>query len=60
MGKYTPLGQFLATADKENIDISFAEIESLLGFPLPTSAYTHRERDRRFYQGRPYLQKPRS
>lgn len=42
MGKYTPLGQFLATADKENIDISFAEIESLLGFPLPTSAYTHR------------------
>lgn len=42
MGKYTLLEQFLSSADKANINMNFAEVESIMGSSLPASAYTHR------------------
>ena len=42
MGKYKPLEQFLASADKREIRLRFSEIESIIGIPLPQSAYKYR------------------
>lgn len=42
MGKYEPLGQFLKRQNKERINISFAEIERVLGTVLPKSSKAHR------------------
>lgn len=42
MGKYTPLEEFLASADKREIRLTFSEIESIIGTPLPASAYAYR------------------
>jgi predicted DNA-binding protein (UPF0251 family) len=38
--KYKPLQEFLRRAGKEIVELSFGEIEQLLGAPLPTSART--------------------
>ncbi|PWV98217.1 hypothetical protein DFR52_105198 [Hoeflea marina] len=37
MGKYEPLRRFLALQNKDQIQMSFAEIEAVLGEPLPAS-----------------------
>lgn len=37
MGKYEPLRKFLASQNKDQIQMSFAEIEAVLGEPLPAS-----------------------
>jgi hypothetical protein len=37
MGKYDPLKSFLEASDAEEVPMSFEEIESLLGAPLPES-----------------------
>jgi len=37
MGKYTPLRDFLIERDEPSVPMSFAEIEKLLGRPLPAS-----------------------
>ena len=39
--KYDNLSVFLNTEDKDAITLSFAQIESILGFLLPKSAYTY-------------------
>jgi hypothetical protein len=41
MSKYEPLPQFLAAARSSTKRLSFAEIERILGFKLPKSAYDH-------------------
>jgi hypothetical protein len=41
MSKYEPLPQFLASERAANKRMSFAEIERILGFKLPKSAYSH-------------------
>src|SRR3972149_6702108 len=41
MSKYEPLPQFLASAHGAMKRLSFAEIERILGFKLPKSAYEH-------------------
>jgi hypothetical protein len=41
MSKYESLPQFLASADGATKRLSFAEIERILGFKLPKSAYEH-------------------
>lgn len=41
MGKYEPLSRYLQNVPSESIDASFAQIESILGFPLPQSAFRH-------------------
>jgi hypothetical protein len=41
MGKYEPIRRFLEASDCEGIDVSFGELEKILGFPLPNSAYRH-------------------
>lgn len=41
MSKYEPLPQFLASAHDSTLRLSFAEIERVLGFKLPKSAYEH-------------------
>lgn len=41
MSKYEALPQFLARHDHEAHRMSFAEIERVLGFKLPKSAYEH-------------------
>ena len=38
MSKYDPLKQFLLSSCKDSINMSFSEIESILGFSLPISA----------------------
>jgi hypothetical protein len=43
MGKYEPLQQFLQELSNGELTLSFAEIESRLGFTLPPSAHTYRE-----------------
>ena len=40
-GKYEPLTQHLSDADEQVINFTFSEIESILGFSLPPSAYKH-------------------
>jgi hypothetical protein len=37
MGKYEPLGQFLKKQKRNRISMTFAEIEKLIGKPLPAS-----------------------
>ena len=37
MGKYDPLKSFLSTQPAERVQMSFAEIERLIGAPLPKS-----------------------
>jgi hypothetical protein len=41
MGKYQPLGTFLAGLDLQRWRVSFGEIEAILGFALPQSAYRY-------------------
>jgi hypothetical protein len=41
MGKYQPLKHFLDGAESNSIDTDFAQVEKILGFPLPQSAYRH-------------------
>lgn len=41
MSKYEPLPQFLASAGGTAHRMTFAEIERILGFKLPKSAYEH-------------------
>lgn len=41
MSKYEPLPQFLASAPGSVKRLSFTEIERILGFKLPKSAYAH-------------------
>jgi hypothetical protein len=41
MSKYEPLANFLSKLTKEKWTASFAEIEKILGFPLPKSAYQY-------------------
>ncbi|MDT8322447.1 MAG: hypothetical protein RQ826_18190, partial [Xanthomonadales bacterium] len=40
--KYAPLEEYLRAADKPEISLTFQEIESILGQPLPQSARDHR------------------
>jgi len=42
MGKYEGLGNFLKKEGHEVLELTFSEIEDILGFPLPKSAYVHR------------------
>lgn len=42
MSKYVPLEQMLSLSAQDNVNMTFGEIEAILGFPLPASAYTHR------------------
>ena len=39
--KYVPLQNYLAKSVASNLPLSFEEIERILGFALPKSAYTH-------------------
>lgn len=41
MSKYTSLEQFLLSSGKDCINMNFSEIEKILGFDLPKSAYTY-------------------
>lgn len=41
MGKYIDLTYFLMNSKQEQVNISFLEIERILGFKLPPSAYVH-------------------
>lgn len=41
MSKYEPLPRFLASVGGVAHRLSFVEIEEILGFPLPKSAYQH-------------------
>ena len=41
MSKYEPLPQFLKSGDLFRVRLSFAEIEKILGFKLPKSAYAY-------------------
>ena len=38
MSKYEPLGQFLAASKRDEVPMTFAEIERVLGFPLPAKS----------------------
>lgn len=42
MGKYEPLRDHLKSLSEEQWSASFEEVERILGFPLPRSAYTQR------------------
>lgn len=39
MSKYEPLENFLRSSGQESVNMSFLELEQILGFPLPESAY---------------------
>ena len=41
MSKYEPLGQFLKDSGKETVDLTFKEVEGILGFTLPHYLYKH-------------------
>lgn len=41
MGKYDPLSHYLKAASKDVIEASFEQVEKILGFQLPQSAYRH-------------------
>lgn len=43
MGKYEPLAEQLRRRDDDSWTVSFAEVEQILGFPLPASARAYRE-----------------
>lgn len=40
-GKYRPLWQWLSSRTTQREEVSFAELEAILGFPLPPSAYEY-------------------
>lgn len=40
-GKYIPLEKYLSKIEVKEYQLRFSEIESILGFPLPMSAYKH-------------------
>lgn len=42
MGKYEKLGDHLGSSNNEEIKLTFREIENILGFRLPKSAFKHR------------------
>ena len=42
MGKYAPLEEFLATQEESTVLLTYGQMEELLGFSLPNSAYKHR------------------
>ncbi len=42
LGKYSLLHTYLLTRDEETLVLSMSQIENILGFPLPSSAYKHR------------------
>jgi len=42
MGKYAPLEQYLTTLEETSVSLNYPEMEDLLGFKLPNSAYKHR------------------
>lgn len=41
LGKYMPLFKYLCAQTADELDLSFSEIEKILGFSLPKSAYTY-------------------
>lgn len=41
MGKYEPLGAFLATRPTKEVPMSFSDIEQVIGAPLPPAAGRH-------------------
>lgn len=41
MGKYDPLCHYLKAANTDAIEASFEQVEKILGFSLPQSAYRH-------------------
>ena len=41
MTKYSPLRDFLARQQSDQVRLGFAEVEKILGGPLPHSAYEH-------------------
>jgi hypothetical protein len=41
MGKYEPLKRFLSNVSDDSIDADFVQVEKILGFDLPKSAYRH-------------------
>lgn len=41
MGKYDPLGHYLEGQSADSIDANFTQLEDILGFTLPPSAYRH-------------------
>jgi hypothetical protein len=43
MGKYEPLATYLGSAGASEWSATFAQVEQVLGFPLPPSARKHRE-----------------
>lgn len=42
MSKYEPLARILSQANGDEFDVSFADLEKILGFALPQSARRHR------------------
>lgn len=42
MSKYRPLASFLKTQGTQAVPLTFREMEKILGFKLPPSAYRHR------------------
>lgn len=41
MSRYDPLNEYLRNVSYDNIDLSFSDIENILGFKLPSSAYKY-------------------
>lgn len=41
MSKYDKLSKYLAAMDKPELQLSFADVEKVLGFSLPRSAYQY-------------------
>lgn len=41
MGRYDPLNEYLRSASRDEFILSFSDIEKVLGFELPLSAYTY-------------------
>jgi hypothetical protein len=39
--KYAPIGRYLNAQEADEVELTFAQIESILGFPLPSSARGH-------------------
>ncbi len=42
MSKYAPLIEYLQRAPSKEMRLSFAEVEGIIGEPLPQSAWKHR------------------
>jgi hypothetical protein len=41
MGKYEPLRRYLESQAADSVNANFTQLEQILGFPLPQSAYRH-------------------